>query len=201
MSLVAAAGLGFGLGVVTGMPLGVINVAIIDAAAGKHVRHASGIAVGGAAADAVHASLAFVGVGRAVTSHPEWIRALAIAAAMVIVSYAAVAWRRHLGAHRDGARTPGGFGRGALIGAALTLPNPGALGAWVAVATAVWPGATSPVGLVIGGSVGLGSALWFTLLARGVSRIRADHAAVRWIPRIALVLLVGFAIVGLVRVL
>jgi threonine/homoserine/homoserine lactone efflux protein len=201
VSVALAAGLGLGLGVVTGMPLGVINVAIVDAAAAKHARYAAGLGLGGGAADSVHATLAFAGVGRILTSHPEWIRGLAIAAAVAIVGYAIVAWRRHLEARDGKASSPGGLGRGVATGAALTLPNPGALGAWVAVAAAVWPAATITEAIVIGGCVGIGSALWFTLLARGVSRLRSDHAALRWIPRLALVLLVALAITGVVRAL
>jgi len=48
-----AAGLGLGLGVVTGMPLGVINVAIVDAATAGRRRFATGLGLGGGAADAI----------------------------------------------------------------------------------------------------------------------------------------------------
>ena len=47
-SLLLAAALGLGLGIVTGMPLGVVNVAIVDAAVAGRTRFATGIGVGGA---------------------------------------------------------------------------------------------------------------------------------------------------------
>ena len=197
--LIAAVALGLGLGVITGMPLAVVNVAIFDAATAGRRRFAHGLALGGGVADLVHALLAFAGVGRVVTANPALVRVLAVAAAAVIIGYAGLAWRRR---RADPVAAPGSsdqLGRGVLAGAALTLPNPGALAAWIAVATAVWPSATSAEAGLIAGGVGIGSALWFTLLARWLSRIRPDHPAVRWIPRIALILLVGIAVAGVVR--
>ena len=197
MNLLAAAGLGIGLGVVTGMPLGVVNVAIVDAAAAGRRRFALGVGLGGAVADTVHASLAFVGVGQLVTAHPALVRVLAIAAAIVIVGYAAISWRR-----RPPARVPGDDSsttRGAVTGFVLTLPNPGALVAWVAVASSLWPDATIGEAIALGLGVGLGSAAWFAALATWVSRVRPDHPALRHVPRVALVVLVAIAAIGIVK--
>ena len=52
------------LGVVTGMPLGVVNVAIVDAATQGRTRFAIGIGIGGGLADTVHAAIAFAAVGQ-----------------------------------------------------------------------------------------------------------------------------------------
>ena len=194
MNVIVAAALGIALGAVTGMPLGVVNVAIVDAASAGQVRRARAIGAGGGLADAIHAGLAFVGVGRVITTHRTWLRAMAIAAAIAIVGYAAVAWRaRRRPAPSDRGRA------GVLAGLALTLPNPAALGAWVAVAAALWP--TIPPGdaLVLAAGVGIGSATWFALLAGWVARAPADHVALRAIPRVALVLLVVFAAAGVAR--
>jgi threonine/homoserine/homoserine lactone efflux protein len=199
IDLVAAIALGLGLGIVTGMPLAVVNVAIFDAATAGRRRFAHGLALGGGIADLVHAGLAFAGVGRVVTANPALVRVLAVAAAVVIIGYAVLAWRRRRADPVASASAPDQLGRGVVTGAMLTLPNPGALAAWIAVAAAVWPGATPAEAGLIAGGVGTGSALWFTLLARWLSRIRPDHPAVRWIPRIALILLVGIAVVGVVR--
>ena len=203
MSLLAAAGLGLGLGVITGVPLGVINVAIVDAAAARRLRHAMGLGLGGGAADALHATLAFIGVGRLLLARPDLLRGLAAVAATVITTYAVVAWRRHRGAPQPtwGGPPTNSLARGIAAGAALTLPNPGALAAWVAVATSVWPHATTVEACTIGLSVGAGSMLWFVLLARGVGRVRPDHRALRFVPRFALGLLVAIAAVGVLRTL
>jgi len=197
LAVLHAAGLGLGLGVVTGIPLGVINVAIVDAATAGRRRFASGLALGGGAADAIHAMLAFTGVGRVVTADPTLVRGLAIGAAVAIVAYAVIAWRgrRPIAPATSDIHLT----RGLLSGFLLTLPNPGALAAWVAVAASVWSDATPLEAALIAGGVGAGSALWFTLLASWISRVRRDHRALAVIPRVALVLLVAIAVAGVVR--
>jgi threonine/homoserine/homoserine lactone efflux protein len=195
-------GLGLGLGVVTGMPLGVINVAIVDAALAGRRRFATGLGLGGALADTIHAGLAFVGVGRLVTARPELVRGFAIGAAALILIYVAFAWR----ASRQVAATPdddpvdrSSLPRGAIAGYVLTLPNPGALAAWVAVAAALWPDATLAEALTLAAGVGIGSAVWFAALARWVSRARSPRIA--RLSKIALGVLVAIAAIGLVRAL
>ena len=189
-----AAALGVVLGAVTGMPLGVVNVAVVDAASAGRVRQARAIGAGGALADMVHAALAFVGVGRAITAHRDWLRAMAIASAIAIAAFAASAWRA-----RRRPTVPNRDGAGVLSGLALTLPNPAALGAWVAVAAAIWPTIPTTGALALAAGVGVGSAAWFALLAGLVARAPADHALLRAIPRVALVLLALFAAAGVAR--
>lgn len=196
MSLALAAALGLGLGVVTGMPLGVINVAIVDAATARQARHALGLALGGALADTTHATLAFLGISQLVTAYPTWVRALAVTAAVVIAAYAVVAWRSRRGPR---ALVGGSLLAGIGAGLGLTLPNVGALGAWGAIAAALLPAATTAEALSVAGGVGLGSALWFALLGRIIGRVRPDHPALRHVPRLALVALVGIAIAGVAR--
>jgi threonine/homoserine/homoserine lactone efflux protein len=199
-----AAGLGLGLGVVTGMPLGVLNVAIVDAATAGRRRFAGGLGLGGGVADALHAMLAFTGVGRVVTADSSLVRGLAIAAAIAIVAYAVIAWRSRKAldpAASARMRDQTSLARGCATGVALTLPNPAALAAWVAVAASVWPHATPLDAAVIAVSVGIGSALWFMTLARWISRVRRDHPALAWIPRVALILLIAIAATGVVLAL
>lgn len=218
LGVVRAAGFGAGLGVATSMSPAVVNVSIVDAAAAGRRWFATGLGLGGAAADVVHAALAFAGVGRLVIADPRLVRGLAIGAAVAILAYAAFVWRRRRGLARarvgddaptggdrsaagEPARTGGQLGRGAVTGFLLTLPNPAALGAWVAVAAAAWRDASPGEAAVIAGGVGVGSALWFTLLARWVSRVRRDHPALAWIPRIALAALLAIAAIGVARAL
>ena len=113
---------GMSLGALTGLPLGVVNVAIVEAAARRGARAASGIAVGGALADGVHAALAFGGVGHAIVARPTVRVTLHAIAGVVLLAYAVVIWRAkpHDGGARD---VPAGFGRGVLAGVGLTLPN------------------------------------------------------------------------------
>ena len=199
LTLLSAAGLGVLLGVLTGMPLGVVNIAIVDAAIARRRSFALGIAFGGALADATHAALAFLGIGRVVTAHPEWTRALAAVAAVIIIGYAVVAWRRGSAPPTDRSDRADTIGRGAATGLALTLPNPGALAAWAAVAASLWPAATVTEALVFAAAVGIGSAAWFAALGKLVARVRRDHPALGYVPRIALALFVALALVGVAR--
>ncbi len=182
------------------MPLGVVNVAIVDAATAGHRRFATGLGIGGALADAVHAALAFIGLGQLVTARPTLVRGLAIAAAIVIVGYAIVSWRRLRAAPAAGG-TASTVARGIATGIVLTLPNPAALAAWVAVAAALWPAASTAAATTLAIGVGIGSAGWFIGLAALAGRMPRDHRALRVIPRVALEVFVGIAVAGVVRVL
>lgn len=197
IELVAAPALGLGLGILTGMPLGVVNVAIIDASLAGRVRFATGIGLGGALADTAHAALGFIGVGALLTTRPELMRWFAIGAGVLIVAYVARAWRTR--AQPRISVDDSSLARGVVIGCGLTLPNPGALAAWVAVAASLWPDASVAEATTIAAGVGIGSACWFALLARWMSRVRPDHPAIPILSRVALVALVGIAIVGVAR--
>jgi threonine/homoserine/homoserine lactone efflux protein len=164
-----------------------------------------GLAIGGALADATHTLVAFLGLGQLVTARPQYARYLAIAAAVVIVGFAIASWRRRTqssASTRDtaSARDPRLVGS-VLSGIALTLPNPAALGAWVAVAAMTWPHASIPIAITLALGVGVGSAAWFLALGRLVAKVRPDHRALRVIPQVALVAFVGIAIVGVIRTL
>jgi threonine/homoserine/homoserine lactone efflux protein len=189
----AAALLGFGLGVVTGIPIGVVNVAIVDASVRGEMRFATGIGIGGALADTVHAALAFVGVGHLVAVRPAWSQGLAVGAAALIIGYAVFGSRRLLATRP---RT----GSGIITGLVLTLPNPASLAAWAAVAAVVWPSISTANALVLAVGVGIGSVLWFTLLARWIAALPRDGRLVRTLPKLAMAMLVGVALVGLARV-
>jgi threonine/homoserine/homoserine lactone efflux protein len=199
MDLVIAGAIGLALGVVTGIPLSVANVAIVDAAIAGRRRFAFGMSFGVATADTVHATLAFIGVGRLVTARPGLVKGMAIAAAILIVTYAIVAWRARP-EHRppdDNSRAIHGY----ATGLTLTLPNPLALAAWVAVATSILPDASIAEAGAVAAGVGIGSAAWFVALARWVANIRQDHPALRIVPRAALIVIVGIAGIGVWRAL
>ncbi|MCX5747754.1 MAG: LysE family transporter [Proteobacteria bacterium] len=183
------------------MPLGVINVAIVDAAVDARPRFARGLGLGGGLADTVHAALAFLGVAQLVLAHPTIARALAITAAVIVGGYAIASWRRRAPTVAGPVRPPPAdrLARGVATGLGLTLPNPGALGAWATIASMYPMDRTSAVVGALG--VGIGSAAWFVVLAALVARVRRDHPALRILPIVAMVILVALAIVGLLRAL
>lgn len=182
INLAAALGLGLALGIVTGLPLGVVNVSIVDAATQGRRRFATGIGIGGGLADAIHSSIAFAGVGQLDASYT---RPLAIAMALVIVGYIVVARHVHVRAHGK---------HGVVTGILFTLPNPAAFAAWVAIASATWPTISTHHALVVGAGVGIGSAAWFALLARIATRWQP-----KWLSKLATVLLAAIATLGIVR--
>ena len=91
-------------------------------------------------------------------------------------------------------------GSGVLTGLALTLPNPAPLAAWAAVAASLWPSISTANAIVLASGVGIGSAVWFTLLARWIASLPRDGRLARLLPTIAMVLLIGVALVGVARV-
>lgn len=192
--LAAAAGLGMSLGVVTGMPLGVVNVAIVDAATHGRTRFAIGIGIGGALADTVHAAIAFASVGHVLSRYPHATRALSIVAALVVGAYAVIAWRMR---SQPAPRAPGRYG--ILTGLLLTLPNPAPLAAWIAVAGAVWPTIPRAAAFGLAAGVGVGSALWFAALARFIAGLPREHRVTSALTTVALGLLAALALAGLVR--
>lgn len=205
---VLAAAMGVGLGAATGVPLGVVNVSVVEAATRVGRGHATGIGLGGALADAVHAGLAFAGIAPWMGRHPAAMRVLAVASAAIVVGYAAWVWRgRTSRAGAPAGPAPArrtGVGGGIALGVALTLPNPAPLAAWIAVAGALWPHATPEIGAAAAAGVGVGSALWFALLAwlaaRGAERARGATVT-RWLPRVVAVALVAIAAVAVARAL
>jgi threonine/homoserine/homoserine lactone efflux protein len=93
-------------------------VAIIDAVIAHEDRHARGLAIGGALADAAHTLLTFIGLGRLVAARPHYTRWLAIVAALAIIVFAIASWRRR---HVDTkAQDKPSFVRGLASGVTLT---------------------------------------------------------------------------------
>jgi threonine/homoserine/homoserine lactone efflux protein len=201
IELVAAGVLGVALGALTGLPLGVVNVAIVEAAARRGVRAASGIAVGGALADMAHAGLAAGGVAGAIVARPAAAATLHVIAGVVLCGYAVALWCSR--PRETSARAvPATFARGVLTGLGLTLPNPAALGAWVAVVAALAPPSVA-AGLVGAAGVGVGSAAWFLLLARLTARGAAtEHPGAprrRWLTRAVAIVLAALGVAAVVR--
>jgi threonine/homoserine/homoserine lactone efflux protein len=191
IDIAGGAALGIVLGAATGIPLGVVNLSVIEAAARAGRRPATAIGIGGAIADTIHAGLAFVGVAPLLDEHPDALKILAAISAAIVIAYAIVVAR---GRPNAKAR-PGGV----LMGLALTLPNPAPLAAWIAVAGALLPGASIAVGIAAAIGVGVGSAAWFALLARLAERGRSSAFGTRWLPIAVSLVFVAIAIVALVR--
>jgi len=199
LDVVVAIAIGILLGIATGLPLGVVNVAVVEAATRVGARPAIALGVGGALADGVHSALAFAGIAPLLTRYPEVRRSMVLISATLVVVYAVVVWRRREPVRAAATReTPRSIWRSIGLGASLTLPNPGALAAWVAVASAV-PHERLAVGLAAAAGVTVGSAAWFTALARLAARHALDRPIARRVAQVTAALLVALAAAAVAR--
>jgi len=200
VALARAFALGIALGVVTGIPLGVVNVAVIELGA-RDRRAATWLGFGGAIADALHTTLAIVGYGALITRSVVATRVLAVVSAVIVAAYAAWIVRRGgrpASVTRAGAAPPVPTPpRAIATGLSLTLPNPGALMAWTAVAAALFPGAGAGEAVAAAIGVGTGSAVWFAMLARIAARSRLAERP--WATRVVAGVLLALGVAAVVR--
>ena len=178
--------IGLALGVLTSIPIGVANVAVVDAGLRSGRRRALGIAAGGAVADAVHSGLAFTGMGLVLHRHPLVPAILFTVTGALITGYGVHALRA-VTRHRPAA-VDGGF----LLGLALTGLNPAPLLAWLVVAGALaLPSAVA--GLIAAAGVGVGAFACFAVFAHLAARGRdvvssRRSSALRWVGAALIVL-------------
>ena len=184
---------------VTGVPLGVVNVAVVERARRDGAGAGAALGIGGAIADGTHAALATLGTGAWLANHRVALLAVALTGAVSIAIYAVMLWRRASEPAAAGpALAAASRSRLLLRGLSLTLPNPAALLAWTAIATALWPTASIATAIAVAAGVAVGSATWFVTLARLAAR-RAGPLSPRWGQAVAICLLV-LAIVAVARV-
>ncbi len=183
--------MGLALGALTSLPVGVANVAVVEAGLRAGRRRALWVAAGGATADTAHASLAFVGIGSAAARYHAATGIFFLVSGAIVAGYGILAVR--VGGGPGAAAAPARSNPRAYgTGLALTLFNPAALLAWVAVAGALPPaGAVSAVATGVG--VGLGAFAVFSALAllaaRGRDLLGRGRARVTRLAGMGLILL------------
>jgi len=161
--------IGAALGALTGVPIGPLNVAIIDAAYRHHLRRAIAVALGGAAADLTYASLG-IGLGHVLTAQKSVPPILYSVSGVVLIIYGILTVRAQpvdpgvagQGDVEGKSYFWGGFG----TGIALILLNPATLITWVVIVGSHMPDdITRAEGLATAIGIGSGSAMWFTVVA------------------------------------
>ena len=199
--------LGALLGVITGVPIGPVNVAVINSAYRHNLRRAVAVGMGGAVADTFYVLLGVLIVGHLLQQHPWVPPILYSVSGIVLIVYGLVTIRakpvdplveadgRPI---TDAQHVLAGF----LLGVTLILLNPAALVTWVFIVGSlpIMMEATRMEGLSVGMGVGVGSFLWFAFvayLADHGKRILGTRAI--WITRVVGVLLVGYGGYLLVR--
>jgi threonine/homoserine/homoserine lactone efflux protein len=197
--------IGAALGAVTGIPIGPVNVAVIDSAYRHNLRRAVAVAAGGAIADCLYALLGIVGVGPLLVKHPIIPPILYAISGIVLVVYGVLTVRAQpvdpakndeQPATTESRRLWSGF----LLGVILICLNPAALITWVVIVGSQFAGAHSYEGVVAALGVGVGSFAWFALvawLADHGKRMLGEKAI--WITRIVGIGLIGFGLFSIGR--
>ncbi len=198
--------IGLALGAGTGVPIGAVGVAVIDAAYRRPFRRAVGVGLGGATGDLLYSGLGVLGLGAILARHPGWPPVLNAMSGAALMLYGALhlrASRRPIppaghaavdGSHRGHARA------GYALGLGLVLANPASVITWVVIVGGFLSGVSTLEGVSAVVGVGSGSAAWFLFLAYAGRRgtVALGHRAV-WIGRVAGVLLVCYGLVSLGR--
>ncbi len=195
------------LGIVTGIPIGPVNVAVINSAYRHNLRRAIGVGLGGAMADTAYALLGILLMGHLLASTPWLSPILFFVSGLALIGYGVITVRAP---SIDPIASPGQrkstnnehLIAGVILGVTLIVLNPAALVTWVVIVGSlpIMTEASHWEGTLAGIGVGSGSFLWFSFVAfladRG-KRLLGNKAI--WITRIIGVGLIGYGGYLLVR--
>jgi threonine/homoserine/homoserine lactone efflux protein len=194
-------------GALTGVPIGPVNVAVIDAAYRHTVRRAIAVGLGGALADSAYAALGVLGVTPVLQNNPSVPRLLYLGSGIVLLGYGFITARRQPAktvAQVDPAAGSSTEVRresrkellaGFYTGLALIVLNPAAIVTWVVIMGSMIPVAQPLEGVLCAVGVFAGSFGWFSLVAYLTHKgkhVLGDKAA--WIPRVVGIALMGYAL-------
>jgi threonine/homoserine/homoserine lactone efflux protein len=205
--------IGIAAGAATGIPIGPVNVAVIDAAYRYTLRRALAVALGGAVADMLYAGLGVLGVTPVLNTYPSVPPILYAISGVVLLVYGFLTARSQpiqpvaapseldASASHRAIQNRREMWQGFSVGGALILLNPAAVVTWVVIIGQLiptvgntWEGIACSIGVF------LGSFAWFSLVAylthKGKS-VLGDKAA--WIPRVIGVGLMLYAVYLIVK--
>lgn len=197
--------LGAAAGAITGIPIGPVNVAVIDAAYRHTLRRAYAVGLGGALADSLYSGLGVLGITPVLRTYSSVEPVLYLASGLVLLGYGFLTARSQPVAPAqpspDEARESTTtlkrreLWSGFTVGLWLIVLNPAAVVTWVVIMGQFIPPATFYEGIACAIGVAFGSFAWFALVAylthRGKS-VLGDKAA--WIPRLVGVALMGYSV-------
>lgn len=195
-------------GALTGVPIGPVNVAVIDAAYRHTLRRAMAVGAGGACADFLYSALGILGVTPMLRSYAVVSPILYAVSGVVLLVYGFLTARSQpVAAAHHTARPPdvpeNELALGFKTGLLLILLNPAAIVTWVVITEQMADhlGTPTPVsGVLCALGVMAGSFGWFSLVAHLTQRgknVLGDKAA--WIPRVIGVALMVYAVYLLAR--
>jgi threonine/homoserine/homoserine lactone efflux protein len=198
--------IGIAAGALTGVPIGPVNVAVIDAAYRHTLRRAIAVGLGGACADGLYSGLGVLGVTPRLNQYPSVTPILYAVSGVVLLIYGFFTARSQpvkpaqpevsieenaTGASASRREFWSGFRTGLL----LIVLNPAAVVTWVVIMGSMIPKSNTIEGICCAVGVSIGSFGWFTLVAfvtRKGKHVLGDKAA--WIPRVVGVALMFYAV-------
>jgi threonine/homoserine/homoserine lactone efflux protein len=190
-------------GVLTGVPIGPVNVAVIDAAYRHTMRRALGVAIGGAVADGLYAGVGLVWVTPLLEQYPSVPPILYAISGIVLMVYGFLTARSspmQPGAPPDPSPPPEGHNgkemwQGFTVGLWLIVLNPAAVLTWVVIMGRIIPTPSTINALACTAGVIAGSFGWFAVVAhltlKGKSLLGQKAA---WIPRVIGMALMAYAV-------
>jgi threonine/homoserine/homoserine lactone efflux protein len=201
--------IGFLAGALTGVPIGPVNVAVIDASYRHTLRRAIAVGLGGALADCLYSALGVMGVTPFLRTYPHALTIIYAISGIVLLVYGFLTARSQPvtptapPVHEEHAPSEDSvvfrrreLRQGFTLGVALILLNPAAVVTWVVIMGSVIPDtSTHWDGLACAIGVFVGSWSWFTLVAYLTQKgkhVLGDKAA--WIPRVVGILLMIYAV-------
>jgi arginine exporter protein ArgO len=197
--------IGFAIGVVTCIPIGVANVAVIDAAYRHDVSRAIMVGLGGALADGVYSCLGIFGVGPFLENYPTVPYVLYGVSGAALCVYGVITLRAQplqIGSGEDAkpARSKHHLRDGLVLGLAATLLNPSAVVTWVVIVGSYATGIdyVQSTAWVIG--IVVGSFVWFVVvafLAHHGKRLLSGNAI--WMTRIAGIFVIVYGVFSVGR--
>lgn len=197
--------IGFAIGALTGVPIGPVNVAVIDAAYRHTLRRGLAVGLGGAIGDFCFALAGILGVGPHVIAQPGVKPVLYLVSGLVLVAYGALTVRSQppppptAPPHQSPANHE--VWSGLTVGLGLIVLNPAAIVTWVVVVGShVGEDVTTWEGLAAGVGVFLGSFTWFSFVAYVADkgkRMMGEKAV--WIARVVGLALIGYGVFSLYR--
>ncbi|MBA3395455.1 MAG: LysE family transporter [Deltaproteobacteria bacterium] len=193
--------IGIAAGALTGVPIGPVNVAVIDAAYRHTMRRAIAVGLGGSIADGLYSALGVLGVTPILNANPSIPPILYLISGAILLVYGFLTARSQpvAPATADGSQPKlepkGEMWSGFTVGLALILLNPAAIVTWVVIMGSIIPEATMAGGIACALGVMVGSFAWFALVAYLTQKgknVLGEKAA--WIPRLVGVALMVYSI-------
>jgi arginine exporter protein ArgO len=162
--------IGVSIGLLTGVPIGPTNLAVIDAAYRHTMRRAVGVALGAACGDLMYAGVGINAIGPIVEANPGIPPVLFLLSGIILAIYGALTARAQpvspATEHAPRAHEPSKeMWSGVTVGLALILLNPAAIVTWVVVIGPHLAGASHLEGLAATVGVFIGSLAWFCFVA------------------------------------